>query len=280
MAFGLAVGSCTLVGSSREAAGQQAPAGPEAAGPTQAGRGWLGVDLEPVAPGGRGVMIRHVMRGSPARAAGFWGGDVIIGLGDVTVSSPDELIRAVSTFPPGAVVRVRALRGGHDVTVDVTLGRFPGSVEMLRMDKVGASAPGFGDSVVAVQGQAPMDIYTLRGKVVVIDFWMTACPACRFTGPRLSALDARLGARGLVVIGITDDPVREAARTAASYGMQFAIGTDESFTTQRAYGVTAFPTTFVVDRRGVVRDVMVGFDPRREREIEALIEKLLAEAAP
>jgi peroxiredoxin len=280
MAFGLAVGSCTLVGSSREAAGQQAPAGPGAAPQKQAGRGWLGVDLEPVAPGGRGVMIRHVMRGSPAYAAGIAGSDVIISAGDVTVNSPDELIRAVSTHPPGAVVRIQGLRFDHDYAVDVTLGRFPAGAEMLRMDKVGASAPGFGNSLVAVQGQAPMDIYKLGGKVVVIDFWMTACPACRFTGPRLSALDAKLGARGLVVIGITDDPAREAARTAASYGMQFAIGTDESFTTQRAYGVTAFPTTFVVDRRGIVRDVMVGFDPRREREIEALIEKLLAEPAP
>jgi peroxiredoxin len=279
MAFVLAVGSCALAGRSREAAGQAPPAGRDAAGQKQGGRGWLGVELAPAAPGARGVLIRHVMRGSPAHAAGFGEGDTIISLGEVTVSSPDELIRAVSTHPPGAVVRIRALRGGHDFAVEVTLGRFPPGGEMLRLDKVGVRAPGFG-RLVAVEGKVPANIDDLRGKVVMIDFWMTACAACRFTAPRLSALQAKLGAQGLVVIGITDDPVDEAARAAASYGMQFAVGTDESFATQRAFGVTAFPTMFVVDRRGVVRDVMVGFDPRHAREMEALIEKLLAEPAP
>lgn len=88
-----------------------------------------------------------------------------------------------------------------------------------------------------------------------------------------------MGSQGLVVIGITDDPVDEAARVAASYGMRFAVGTDESFATQRAFGVTAFPTVFVIDKRGIVRDVRVGFDVRREREMHELVERLLAEPA-
>jgi peroxiredoxin len=279
MAFGLAVGSCALVGISREAAGQATAAGRDASGQKQGGRSWLGVELSPALPGGRGVLVRHVMRGSPAQTAGLRESDAIVSLGDVSVNSPDELIRAVSTHAAGAVVRVRAVRGDHDVLVDVTLGRFPAGGEMLRLDKVGARAPGFG-RLVAVEGQLPASVDELRGKVVVIDFWMKACAACRFTAPRLSALQATLGARGLVVIGITDDTVDDAARAAESYGMRFAVGTDESFATQRAFGVTAFPTMFVVDKRGVVRDVMVGFDPRHAREMESLIEKLLAEPAP
>jgi peroxiredoxin len=269
MAFGLAVGSCAFIGHLGEAASQAN---------AQAARSWLGVELSPAAPGGRGVLARHVVRGSPAHAAGIRDGDAIVSVGDAAVGSSDEVIRAIGAHPPGAVVRIRGLRVDRDFAVDVTLGRFPGGDQMLRQDKVGARAPAFG-RLLAVDGQVPASVDELRGKVVMIDFWMSACAACRFSAPRLSALQAKLGARGLVVIGITDDAVDDAARTAASYGMRFAVGTDESFATQRAYGVTAFPTMFVVDKRGVVRDVMVGFDSSHERDMEALIEKLLAEPA-
>jgi peroxiredoxin len=277
-AFGLAIGCCVIAGHSREAAGQTPPAASETEGQGE-GRSWLGVELSKVPPGARGVPIRHVVRGSPAEAAGLRDGDAIVRVGDALVNSPADVIRAVAMHPPGSAVRVWGLRGGADLAVDVTLGRFPAGGEILRLDKVGARAPGFG-RLTPVSGQVPASLDDLRGKVVVLDFWMTACAACRFTGPRLSALQAKLGAQGLVVVGITDDPVDDAARVAASYGMRFAVGTDESFATQRAFGVTAYPTVFVVDKRGIVRDVLVGFEPRREREMHVLVEKLLAEPAP
>jgi hypothetical protein len=44
--------------------------------------------------------------------------------------------------------------------------------------------------------------------------------------------------------------------------------------------VRSLPTVFVIDKRGVIRDVSVGFDPRREVEMEALLQRLLAEPAP
>jgi peroxiredoxin len=47
-----------------------------------------------------------------------------------------------------------------------------------------------------------------------------------------------------------------------------------------AYGVSALPTLFVVDKKGVVRDVFVGFDPDQDAHVEELIRTLLAEPAP
>jgi peroxiredoxin len=276
MALGVAMGSCVLGVPS--ALGQSAPA--HETSPREArARSWLGIELAPAGPGARGVPVRHVVRGSPADRAGLRQGDAIVSVSGAVVRRPDDVVREVSSYLPGAVVRVRAMRGASELTVDATLGRFPGSGEMLRMDKVGAPAPRFA-RLSRVAGNVPARIDDLHGKVVVIDFWMTACPACRFTAPQLSALQEELGPRGLVVLGITDDAVRDAAQTAESYGMRFAVGTDESFETQRAYGVSAFPTMFVVDRRGIVRDVMVGYEPRHGRALQALVEKLLAEPAP
>ena len=120
----------------------------------------------------------------------------------------------------------------------------------------------------------------LKGKRVVLDFWATWCVACRLTAPRLSAWQAKFGAQGLAVIGITDDSVADATRAVASFGMRYAVGSDESYATQLAFGVTALPTVFLIDKRGVVRDVSVGFDPQRELEMEGLVQRLLAEPGP
>ena len=80
---------------------------------------------------------------------------------------------------------------------------------------------------------------------------------------------------------ITDDPVLAASKALPSFGMTYAgVASDETSATQRAFGVRALPTIFVIDKKGVIRDVAVGFDPRREAELEVLLERLLAEPSP
>jgi len=76
--------------------------------------------------------------------------------------------------------------------------------------------------------------------------------------PKLTAWQSRFGAQGLSVIGITDDPVAEASQGVTSFGMRYAaVGTDPSSSTQQVFGVRSLPTVFVIDKRGVIRDVAV-----------------------
>jgi len=251
----------------------------EAAGQAARARSWLGVELGRAGGPGRGVAIRHVVRGSPAYVGGLRDGDVIVRLDEVSVARPDDVIHEVTLRPPGRAVRLVALRGVSELTIEVTLARFPALDEMLRLDKVGAPAPSWG-GIAPVAGPVPATSRDVRGKVVVLDFWATWCVACRLTAPRLSAWQAKFGAQGLAVIGITDDSVADATRAVASFGMRYAVGSDESYATQLAFGVTALPTVFLIDKRGVVRDVSVGFDPQRELEMEGLVQRLLAEPGP
>jgi alkyl hydroperoxide reductase subunit AhpC len=62
--------------------------------------------------------------------------------------------------------------------------------------------------------------------------------------------------------------------------MRYAVAADVSESTSAAYGVKALPTMFVIDKKGVIRDVVVGYDPTRHAEVEKLLKALLAEAAP
>jgi len=205
---------------------------------------------------------------------------VIVRIGDVGTRSPDDVIREVGSHAPGATLRISVLRAGAPFSFNATLGTMPDRDEMLRLDKVGAMAPSW-KGMSAVAGPLPGAIDELRGRVVVLDFWATWCMACRMSAPKLTSWQAKFGAQGLSVIGITDDPVEEASQGVQSFGMKYAaVGSDPSYSTQRAFGVRALPTVFIIDKRGVVRDVSVGFDPRKEAEMEALLLQLLAEPGP
>ncbi len=252
----------------------------EAAGQTAARRAWLGVEFDGARGDGRGVRVRHAVRGSPAWNAGVRDADILVRIEEAAVSRADDVIREVGMHGPGAVVRLALLRGATEVTLNVTLAAMPDTDEMLRLDKIGAPAPNW-KGLAQVSGPVPVGLNELKGRVVILDFWATWCLACRMSAPKLTAWQAKFGAQGLSVIGITDDPVPEASQAARSFGMRYqAIATDPSYTTQRAFGVRALPTVFVIDKRGVIRDVSVGFDPRKEAEMEALVQRLLAEPAP
>jgi|SRR5450432_435682 len=269
MGLALALGTTAVVVAQRDATGQVA-----------SGRPWLGVELDQGRGDARGVRVKHALRSSPAWKAGIRDGELIVRVGDVAVSKADEVIREVGSHAPGTSLRLTLQRGGSEVVLTALLAPLPESDEMLRLDKVGAQAPSW-KGIAAVSGPLPSGMSELKGRVVVLDFWATWCMACRMSAPKLAAWQAKFGAQGLSVIGITDDPVAEASQAANSFGMRYAaIGTDETSNTQRAFGVRALPTIFVIDKRGVIRDVSVGFDPQKEAETEALLTRLLAEPAP
>ncbi|HEY3595761.1 MAG TPA: redoxin domain-containing protein [Polyangiaceae bacterium] len=268
-ALALVLGASAVLGDSRLADAQSA-------------HGWLGVELDSTRAGAsaRGVRVRHTVKSSPAWNAGVRDGDVILRVDQMPAVRPDDVIREVASHAPGSSVRLSLARGAIELALDATLAEMPEADEMLRLDKVGSPAPSW-QNLSTVSGALPEGVQALRGRVVLLDFWAAWCVACRMATPKLSSWQAKFGAQGLSVIGITDDPPAEASQGVSSFGMKYAgVGTDTSYVTQRAFGVRALPTIFVIDKRGVIRDVSVGFDPHREAEIERLLVRLLAESVP
>jgi len=259
-----------------------------AKGRAQSGdRGWLGVAMETAASSGgpagaapspAGVRVTHVIRTSPADKAGIRTGDQLVRVLGKHVDSARDVISLVSTRHEGDVVSVSFVRAGKESTVSVTLGTFPSSDEMLRMDWVGTFAPSW-VGLEPLSG-APASIGALRGRVVVLDFWATWCGPCRYVAPVLSNMQTRYGAQGLSVVGITTDPSDVAASFRERTDMRYPVASDPRAETSRAYGVSSLPTLFVIDKRGVVRDVSVGYDPTADARLDAMVRSLLAEPAP
>ncbi len=238
------------------------------------GPAWLGVELATVGPDQPGVVIRDVTRDSPAERAGLSAGDVIVSLDGEAVSRPNEVVRAVSLRKPGSRLAVGFRRGTADRLVAAVLGARPDADVMMQKNYVGSQAPAFG-TLTVVQGSVPQSVASLRGKVVVVEFWASWCVPCRMTAPKLNRWHERWGAQGLEVVGVTTDPAVFATQAAVEFGIQYSVASDESGQTSRAYRAMSIPTLFVIDRAGVVREVVVGYSPDRLAQAERLVEQLV-----
>jgi cytochrome c biogenesis protein CcmG, thiol:disulfide interchange protein DsbE len=117
------------------------------------------------------------------------------------------------------------------------------------------------------------------GKVRIVDFWATWCAPCRDQLPFLDRLAQDYGGSGLEVYGVSFDEDRAALE-------RFLDETPVSFTVLWDQGgaalserlaVTRLPTTLLVDRQGIVREVRLGYAVREEPDIEAAVRRLLAE---
>src|SRR5688572_2550260 len=133
-------------------------------------------------------------------------------------------------------------------------------------------------------------LLSLRGKVVLLDFWATWCTPCFEAFPALAEWHQDLGPDGLVVLGLTryygqaegfrvDNPneidflKRFKAKQKLPY--DFVVTSDQQ--SQIAYGATALPTTVLIDRKGKIRYIEAGTSSSRIEDLRRMILKLLAE---
>jgi thiol-disulfide isomerase/thioredoxin len=239
-------------------------------------RAWVGIGMAP-AGGGTGVPVTRVGRGSPAQRAGLLQGDRIVAVDGARVTGPEQVTQAVSSRPAGETLTLSLVRDDKPLSVAVTTEARPAENDLLRREFVGAFAPEW-ERAMPLAG-APSTMAQLRGRVVIVDFWASFCGPCRVSMPALSALATQKGALGLTVVGITSDGAESAAIMANRLGVRYPIVLDPETKIAAKYFVSALPTLFVVDRKGVVRHVQVGFDPKADAATRAMVDALLAEPA-
>ncbi|MCA9666759.1 MAG: redoxin domain-containing protein [Myxococcales bacterium] len=229
------------------------------AGASDLGEGWLGVALaaRPMPGTGSSVVVAtSVLGGSPAHSSGVKGGDVIVAIGKMRMLTVDQLVRTVRAMRPGTKVTLTIRRAGRVKKLPLLLGTRPDAQKLVRSRFLGKAAPTLVARNVA-SGKA-LFLSRYKGKVVLLDFWATWCGPCRMTLPVLNAIARVYKKRKLAVIGVSDEPPARLAAFAQRVGLSYTIAHDLK---RRAHGeflVTALPTMFLIDKKGVVRDVLFG----------------------
>jgi cytochrome c biogenesis protein CcmG/thiol:disulfide interchange protein DsbE len=125
-------------------------------------------------------------------------------------------------------------------------------------------------------GRASLASY--RGKVVVLNVWASWCPPCRDEVPLLQRTQERIAPRGGMVLGIdTQDQSSDALAFLKQHKATFPSLRDRDRSYGHELGVTGYPETFVIDRRG--RVAAVRRFPVDQRWLDQQLPRLLAEKA-
>jgi len=126
---------------------------------------------------------------------------------------------------------------------------------------------------------------TLRGKIVLVDFWASWRGPCKGSFPVLEELHKRYAGQGLVVLGINLDETKEAMQEfLAKHPASFAIVRDHQHKMVKSVSIPTMPTSFLLDGEGKVRFIHNGFhgastQKQYAQEIEELLKAIPVKTA-
>ncbi|MBT3274132.1 MAG: redoxin domain-containing protein [Spirochaetales bacterium] len=126
----------------------------------------------------------------------------------------------------------------------------------LKTFEAGVEAPDF--ELEFLNGEK-RKLSEFRGDVVFLNFWATWCPPCRLEMPSMQALYDRHASSGLTILAVDlQEPETAVRKFVDDYKLTFPIPLDSEGRVGAMYGVRSIPTTYIIDRDGMVLSVAVG----------------------
>jgi len=138
----------------------------------------------------------------------------------------------------------------------------------------GFLAPDF--TLETLEGKS-VTLSNLRGQAVLINFWATWCPPCRAEMPAFQETYTDYEKQGFVIVAVNatlQDNSTDIATFIEEFGLSFPVVLDTEGTVNQLYQVRSLPTSFFVDKEGVISEVVIG-GPIAEALIRSRIEELI-----
>jgi thiol-disulfide isomerase/thioredoxin len=124
-------------------------------------------------------------------------------------------------------------------------------------------------SSASAGARGPFDLASLKGNVVVLDFWAPWCGPCKHEMPILDGLARKMAKDGVLVVGVLVDPDHDGALDVLRrLGIGYPQLEDVEGKAQRAFDVQTLPSLVVLDRSGKIVSYHTGFTPEEDLEDE------------
>jgi peroxiredoxin len=167
---------------------------------------------------------------------------------------------------------------GRDRPGAILLGLLMLTAPLLHAEmQPGRPAP---DCKLSALGEAAeKQLSQYRGKVVYLDFWASWCGPCAQSFPFMNKLHKDFSGKGLQIVGVDlDEDPADAQGFLTKTPAQFTILADASGECPQRFEVKAMPSTYLIDRSGVVRQIHLGFKSSESTQLRQQVEALLEEA--
>lgn len=138
----------------------------------------------------------------------------------------------------------------------------------------GKMAPNF--NLPGIKTGNLMSLKSHRGKVVYLDFWASWCGPCRQSLPMLNELRKELRSKGFEVVAVNlDEDKSEAKKFLKQFPVSYPVLLDPKGRVPQKYDLPGMPTSYLIDRKGKIRKVHVGFKKQDISKIRKEIISLL-----
>jgi len=123
-----------------------------------------------------------------------------------------------------------------------------------------------------------VDLAALSGKVVIVDFWATWCAPCKEELPELEKFHKKYAAKGLAIVGVSIDKEAGVVKPFLDkLKISFPVVHDGAHSLAGKYSPPRMPSSYIVDKKGIVRYVHGGYRASDAAEFEKQIQELLAQ---
>src|SRR5262249_26242414 len=121
-----------------------------------------------------------------------------------------------------------------------------------------------------------LNLSRFNGRVVLLNFWATWCGPCRTEIPELNLLQRDLESRGLTVVGVSwDDSAEDVSKFQREIRQEYTVLLGGENVQNKFGGIRSLPTTYIIDRNGLVRQTIIG--ARDRTPFEEVLKPLLNE---
>ncbi len=186
---------------------------------------------------------------------------------------PSPILLVFLVIPLFGIIAAVALAISDGAFGGQPIAATPQAVSSDFVSLVGEAAPDF--SLTGLDG-AKHQLTEYKGHVTFVNFWATWCGPCQVELPTLEKFVAQQGSKGAMVLAVnageTPDQINSYFKANDISGLNVLL--DSNIEVYTAYGINALPTTFIVDKEGVIRYRHFGM--LRQEDIDGYMSKLAA----